>query len=576
MIPDDQLVSPFPWRPSRRLLERLLLAALLAGMFALKLAHAAHEPDYGPDASYYYDIAAHVRDGHGLVTDVSLFNAGFSYFPHPTAVYPLWPLVLGLSARVVPLDLAATWLPTLFFFAGVLLAYRLARRLAPGPLFPETWPVPHAGHLAALVYGLTQAMFLNTTRPFTEGLAYFLLLLALGRAEALMRAPRAWRGLELGAWLGLIILTRSQLVLAAMAVAGTLAWAVARLGWRRWLAPALAVLLGLAAVLGLQLAHLASFADAPRLAYLLRFDLVREPSELSPLQVMVATDGPLAWLADRARGLPIAFGGGTMSYFNCFGLWAVALPLCLPFLLLDGWRALQRRRLGLWAWLHAPANLFKLCFALLAIGGVLSLHTLHKAMFTPWNFGTRHGLTAGFAIFAAILYLARRPVLGRVIAVFIVAAGTFHGFMRIDRKIRDDSYQHTVWTAAHNQPIVDWLHRRAAAEPGLVVVGPDIEVQKLARFTDGVGYHWLYRTTTWDELDFLLRERGARYLLLRNDRVRRLRLGRDKARFARTFTEVAADLSGFTIYQPRRRGQPRAKWPEPVAAPAPAETTDDN
>jgi hypothetical protein len=87
--------------------------------------------------------------------------------------------------------------------------------------------------VAALVYGLTNAMFLNTTRPFTEGLAYFLLLLALGRAEALLRDPRAWRGLELGVWLGLIILTRSQLVLAAMAVAGTLAWAVARLGWRR-------------------------------------------------------------------------------------------------------------------------------------------------------------------------------------------------------------------------------------------------------------------------------------------------------------------------------------------------------
>lgn len=567
MLSDDDLVSPFPWRPSRLLLERLVLLGLLLALFALKLLHVAHEPAYGPDASYYHDIAAHVRDGDGLVTDVSLFNAGFTTFPHSTAVYPLWPLVLGLTARVVPLDLAATWLPTIFYFAGILLAYRLARRLAPGPLFPETWPVLHAGHLAAVVYGLTNAMFLDTTRPFTEGLGYLLTMIALTRAEAMFRAPAAWRGLELGLWLGLIVLTRSQLLLVALAVFGTFVWAILRLDWRRWLAPALACLLGFAALLGVQLAHLASFADAPRLAYLLRFDLVRDPSELAPLQVMVETTGPLAWLLDRAAGLPVAFGTGEMSYFHCFGVFSAALLLSVPFLLLDVRQAVQRRRLGLWRWLHEPANLFTLCFALLAIGGLLSLHTIHKALFTPWNFGTRHALTAGFAIFAAILYLSRRPVLGRVIALFIVFAGACLAFYRIDRGIQRTSHERVSWTTAYNRPIVEWLRERAAVEPGLVVVGPDIEVQKLARFTDGVGYHWLYRTTTWEELDYLFRERGAKYLLLRDDRVGPLRIGREAKRFSRSFTTVARDLSGFTVFRRRRLGDPGGQWPTPSARP---------
>ena len=83
---------------------------------------------------------------------------------------------------------------------------------------------------------------------------------------------------------------------------GALGWAVLRLGWRRWLPSTLAFLAGLWAVLGLQLAHLATFADAPRLAYLLRFDLVREPSELAPLTIMVDPGGPIAWLLDRAAG----------------------------------------------------------------------------------------------------------------------------------------------------------------------------------------------------------------------------------------------------------------------------------
>lgn len=561
---DEALLSPFPWRPSRRLLERAVLAALLVGLFALKLRYAATEPAYGADGSYYYDIAAHVRDGDGLVTDVSLFNAGFSYFPHPTAVYPLWPLVLGLCGRVVPLELAAMWLPTLFYFGAIVLAYRLARRVAPGPLFPETWPVLHAGHVAAAVLALTGSMFFHTSTPFTEGLAYFLLLLALTRAERLFRGPSAWRGLELGVWLGLVVLTRSQLVLGPMAVAGALGWAVLRLGWRRWLAPAAAFAVGLAAVLGVQLAYLASFADAPRLIYLLRFDLVREPSELAPLEVMVRAPTVFAWLADRLRGVPIALGNGKMSYFSCFGLWSTALVVTTPFLVLDAWRAVQRRRLGLWAWLHDPGNLFKLAYGLLAIGGVLSLHTIHKALFTPWNFGTRHALTAGFAIVAAILYLARRPVLGRVLALFLVAASAYFGFWRIGNGLdarRDPDSERLEWTVAHNQAIVEWLRLRAEAEPGLVVVAPDIEVQKLARFTDHVGYHWLFRTTTWDEIDFLFAERGARYLLLRDDKAAGLGLARDKARFSRTFAPEAAGLSGFSVFRKRQAGEPLGVWP---------------
>jgi hypothetical protein len=562
---DADLLSPFPWRVSRRALERLLLAAMLVGLIALKLAYAGHERFYGPDASYYHDIAAHVRDGDGLVTDVSLFNAGYERFPHPTAVYPLWPLVLGLSARVVPLDLAAVWLPTLFYLAAIVLAYRLARRVAPEPLFPETWPVLHAGHVAAAVFALTSTMFVHTSKPFTEGLAYFLLLLALTRAERFFRAPRVWRGLELGAWLGLVVLARSQLVLGAVAVGGALAWAVLRLGWRRWLGPAVGFALGVAAVLGAQLLHLAGFVDPPRLVYLLRFDLVRH-SELPPLAVMVRPDGPLAWLADRARGVLVAFGGGDMSYFACFGLWSGALLASVPFLALDAWRALRRRSLGLWSWLHDPANLFKLAYALLAILGVASLHTIHKAMFTPWNFGTRHGLTAGFAIVAALLYLSRRPALGRVVALFLVAASAYFGFWKIGRSVDPARADRNEWSRAHNADIVAWLHERAAREPGLVVVAPDIEAQKLARFTDGVGYHWYHRTSTYDDLDYLFGERGARYLLVRDDRVRRLGIARHPPRFARRFIREAGDLSGFSVYRRRRAGDPLGELPTPRPA----------
>lgn len=555
-------LSPFPWRASPRLLGHLLLALLVLGLFALKLRYVAQEPAFGPDGAYYYDIAAHVRDGHGLVTDVSLFNAGFVDFPHPTAIYPLWPLLLGHVGRVVPLDQAAIWLPACFYFAAILLAFRLGRRAAPDPLFPETWPVLHGGHLAAALFALTRAMFFHTSRPYTEGLAYFLLLLAILRAEPLLRDARARRGLELGVLMGLVALARSQLILGALALGGALAWATLRLGWRRWAPPTLAYAAGLAAVLGAQLAHIASFADGARLAYLLRFDLVREPSDLPPLQVMVdPPGGALAWLLDRAGGIPVAFGGGKLSYFNSFGLFSVALLAALPFLVLDLVRARGRALARAWAWLHDPSRLFALFYALLAAAGLLSLHTIHKALFTPWNFGTRHGLTAGFAIFAALLYLVRRPVLGRVIALVLLCGSIFFGFWRIDQLLREPPSEAQAWRSDHNAAIAAWLQARAAEEPGLVVAAPDIDVQKLARYTDGVGYHWYFWNTTWDEIDFLFRERRVRYFILAEDGLPGLRLGRDLRRFARTLIAVEHGLSGYSVYRHRQTGDPLGKPP---------------
>lgn len=542
----------------RRIPPRPLLALILLVLLALKLAHHSGPIAYEPDPSLYQDIAGHVRDGDGLVTDASLFNAGFSYFPHPTPLYPLWPLVLGLCARIFPLEALAIWLPTLCFFALLLLAYRLAVRLLPGPLLPGlAAPAPDAGHAAVLVLGLNHHLFFATSQPFTEGLAYLLLLVALTRAHALCARPGLARGLEVGVWMGLLVLCRSQLVLAPLALAAALMWAVLRLGARRHGPAALAFALGFIAVLAAQMVHIASFAAEPRWAYILRFDRYREPSSLQPLAIMVATDGPWAYLKDRLSGLPVAFGVGASSYLHSFGGWALALPLALPFALRDGWRALRGRRLpALWRRLHAPAALSWIFLALLSLAGLLSLHTIHKAWFNEWNFGTRHALTAVFAVLAALLYLARRPGASRLLALLLLCGASLGGALRLvyfiqrapDPQLRADA------------ELVTWLAARAAAEPGLRVAAPDIEIQHLARLGDGVGYHWFYRTFTWDELQVLFDELGCRYLLLRVD-APPMAFQRDQARFDRGFAPVIT-LSSFTVF--------RRRHPDPAAAPTPA------
>jgi hypothetical protein len=546
--------------PPHRVDPRLLLAGILLVLLALKIAHHSAGISYEPDPSLYQDIAGHVRDGHGLVTDASLFNAGFSYFPHPTPLYPLWPLILGYCSRILPLESLAIWLPTLCYFATLLLAYRLAARLLPGPLFPGlAAPGPHAGHAAVLVLGLTNSMFFSTSQPFTEGPAYLLLLLALTRTHALCARPGALRGLEVGAWMGLLVLCRSQLALAPLALGAALGWAVLRLGARRYAPVALAFAAGFMAVLGPQMWHISSFTAGPPWVYMLRFDLYREPSSLPPLQIMVATDGPWEYFKDRLSGLPVAFGFGSSSYLHTFAGWALALPLALPFALRDGWLALRTRGLpALWRRMHGPAALFWIFLAALTAAGLLSLHTIHKAWFNEWNFGTRHALTAVFALLAALLYLARRPGLARLLALLLLCGASLGGALRIVHFIQRPQDPRGSPLAdvgdTGELEIVAWLESRAAAEPGLRVAAPDIEIQHLARLGDGVGYHWFYRTFTWDELQVLFDELGARYLLLRVD-APAMAFQQDGARFDRGFEPVIT-LSSFTVFRRRGAGPP--------------------
>src|SRR5205085_4186368 len=75
----------------------LLFLALLVA----KIVETVRAVGTSIDGGYYTDIAEHVRDGDGLVSDVSLYHAGVPSFPYPTPIYPLWPWLLGLLSRVV-------------------------------------------------------------------------------------------------------------------------------------------------------------------------------------------------------------------------------------------------------------------------------------------------------------------------------------------------------------------------------------------------------------------------------------------------------------------------------------------
>lgn len=542
-------LSPLPFAPTLRAQRRALAALILLALAALKVARQVEVPWYDLDAWFYADVALNVRDGLGLTTYYSLYNKGFTYFPHPTSIYPLWPLTLGLVSRLIPFGVAAWSLPSALSLAALAVAYRLVARLVPGPLFPEVWPVLDAGHLFILMLGTSRHYFLSTSLPYTEALAFLLLFIALGRIARLYQAPTAWRGLEVGVWLALLIMARSQLFIVTLALGASLALTLALTGLRRMALPALAVAVGLGLGLAPWWAYLSSFADGVRFSWMLRFDAYHETTLLPHLSFMVPTEGLWAFIADRAQGVPVAFSGhGRFSYFRNFYVLYFGLVVAAPLAL---WEALQGLRAGrgpaALRWLRAPQSQLPLFLGMLSLAGIASLHVLHKQHFHAWNFGTRHALTAVFIFFAALVYLSRRPVLPRLYALVIIIVGVYLGFDQIV-KMGEPRAALAPTPTTERGALVTWIDaHRAEGDP--LVLASDIG-RELQPFTRGVGWHWIYRTTTAADLDAFAGPLGVDYLFV--DRARRYPFLSPARRFEAGWERVAEDVSGIDIYRPRR------------------------
>ncbi len=476
--------------------ERAVLAGLMLVLVALKVRANARVDDYGVDGSLYLDFAQHVRDGAGLVTDASLYHAGFPTFPHPSPIYPVWPWLLGMVGRIAPLEAAAPWVATACYLGSLLLAYAWARRVAPGPLFPEV-PVLDAGHLAVVLLGLNDRYFEHTTKPYTEGLAFLVLFAALLRFRGYFERPGPLRGLECGAWLGLLLLVRAQMIVAAAGWFAAAGWMALTVGPRRpRIEGLIAGTAGFATTLAPYLLHVRGYLPGAGLGDLLRFERFQATPGLARLELLVATDGPWDWLRDRARGFLVAFDeGSAYSYFKAFGAIYWSVPLALLVL---GAEQLRAARAGERPWrrLVAPGAQHGLFLLVFATGWFLSLHVLHKATFTEWNFAMRHALPCLFLFGMANVALLRRAGVPRLVGTFLLAVTVHRGVGEVAGVA--DTLRFSRADVRSRDGIVRLLGATVRARGPIVVATP--RAQRLAAWTAGVGLHGVYAQTTFPEV----------------------------------------------------------------------------
>lgn len=543
-----------------------LFLLLVAFLLPLRVLHTLGVRWMFVDGGLYVEVARNVRDGKGLVTNLSLYHAGFESFPYPTALYPLWPLLLGYLAKLGDLATLAHWLPAALSFTAVTGAFLFGRRLWPEPPFPTAAPAFHAGHALAAMLAVHAHFVYFTSLPYTEGLSWTLLLFFLWRLVGRSGSTSLGWAVELGVWVSALYFCRSQFLLVPIAVGLALAARVV-VGPHRGKALVHALVTGavVGGAIGGWFLHVRTFVPDASLVTLLRFDQIQASNILDPLDVLVERTSLAATARDTLEGVLLAWSNDRKSSYTVgfrYAHWA--LPLALPFLAAAGVRFLRAHGLrGVWSAARGEAAFAWAVVLLIAGGGLLSIHLAHKQFNGSWYFGQRQSLVCILAFFLCVGWLIRsRRALPTMLGVAVLAASVVPGVRAVWEEavseagsIRDPNAQ---------AELVRWFKRNASPEKPLVVAMAGSDVNRVGWRTSGVGFHMVYNTTSYADLLDMTDRLGATHFFYPEHSTRSWRFRKESAgQLERDFQALPDKPNGHTILV-RRKEAPAPLPPQRV------------
>ncbi|MEA2239313.1 MAG: hypothetical protein QOC81_4037 [Thermoanaerobaculia bacterium] len=451
----------------QRVVRLVLLALILIILGSLKLSFHSGEGPYGLDGSNYFQVARNVAEGRGLVSSVSLYYAGFKKLPARSfQIYPLWPLILGHTGRLIGMARAADVLSKLFYFLSLVMAYFAANAIARGAIgrvaIIERWPSFDFGHVAVLLLGTNALFFMATSYPYTEGISFALMFAAIAVLWA-PPAPGFWRGAAAGALAGLALLARTQMILIGPAAVVCLA--LVSLRDRRLVRAAI----GCAAAFGISFLYW----------YYGIYGVGGERADVPGFSMWVNTPDWQSWLADRWQGLLTSFDPWSpVSYFHLFGP-AAALPLIAALAAVVWWVA-RSRRISFHLSAEQVPMLVALSSGLMFLG---ILYNYHETFFLPWLFGYRHGLPYLLLILVAIPWLMTNSSrILRVVTVVCVLATIVLG---VDGVVAFVTSPPPAGPKPSERQLSAWLDHQPRA-----VTLASTNAQTLATWNHA-NYHWL-------------------------------------------------------------------------------------
>ncbi len=500
----------------------------------------------GYDGSNYTDVALNIRDGFGAVSDIAIFHQGYSFFPHPTILYPLWPYVFGLTSKIINYKIVAIWLPTLFYLLTLLTGIYIFRKISERNTDYKRLKIS-AATLFVLFLGANPHFYSSTSVPYTEGLAFFVLALAILTVYKFSLKENYRTAVTLGVLTALALLCRAQLFILFIAIA---LWFTIKILINKEMTTLKCFglfLISFIVALIPQYIYLSTFVDHLNFSLFLRYDQYQATNYLSPVKQLTEIPNILQFLQDKIPGFQVAFDRESPhSYFKSFGDF-VYFIVPASFLILFKIHKEPRKFFSVKVWNDFSFLLF---FIIFSLGGFFSLHLIHKQMYVPWNFGLRHALTAAPLIFGSILLCCtHRNHLIRI-ASLLAFAFCIESNIELSRKassvmIHDPSSKHTE--------LVQWLNNNAKNKDGrLVVALPRPAPLEIILHTPNVAYHWLYHGTSLQDIRAIFEHLGGKYLLLKEKTYKNksMKFLSDRTQFDRYFEKTSdRQISSHLIFE---------------------------
>jgi hypothetical protein len=339
------------------------------------------------------------------------------------------------------------------------------------------------------------------------------------RAATLAGSTRWQWGVESGVWIALLFLTRAQFLVVHFAFAGAQVLRVLMGPDRRRGLVQLLITQAIAVgVMAAWFGYLRNFLYEPGLSALLRFDQHRVSALLPELEVIVTTGTAWETVLDRLRGVKIAFDDLTRDgYETAYNAvhWALPMAGCLAVAKLWADRGVPwRGRLA--AWRANPALYYWAFVLALAVGGLLSVHLVHKNFNGSWYFARRQGLMSLPAFVLALGWMMRqKDAFGKNVGAVILIATLWSGGHALAAHGVQPVGVHKG-PDPHDQ-IVNWLRAIERSQGPIVVAMDDDASKRIVYRTNRVGYHWIEQRTSYADVLKITETLGAKYLILKQD-----------------------------------------------------------
>lgn len=510
---------------SRWAFYSLILVATCVALAKIFLTwSSAHYLITSADGGYYYDLVDNLVAGRGFVTNISPFHHGLPHFPYPSIVYPLWPLVAATFARFFGLTFATFYLPALFYFLAVWLAFVVGRRYYPRTLFETGGVRFHAGHLVAIGLASNRGFYVFTSRPYTEGFAFCLFLSACWVAYDFFRRPGLANTIVLGLLTAAGALARSQLILVFVALVSTSGLLVCISPKKHWrYAPAA---LGLTLIAGACFYPYLRWLGQPALRanfrHYLSFSSYAYQPGLLPTVEQSAVRSLSESLCLYGEGILTAFTPwARYSYFEMYTCYSFALPLLACWwgyysitnprgtLALVKGRVIEHVQ-GLRDNSLGPA-LFASCFAL---GSLLSVHLIHlDSPEHEWLFSSRHSIPVLFSFAAALGILLRMQGIAGITGQLLLLAILISGAIQLGDTTQRTAERNATWMPEHGD-VVDWINSHSGPGNVPVIVTHLPHGKQLRPHTPHAAYHALDYLDTPAVAQVMFDQLHSDYLIL--------------------------------------------------------------